>query len=236
VTEDTSAAVNQPDNLADLRPKMRLRGTVSSVELFGVLVDVGVGRDGLLHISELNEKKGKAADETFSVGQAVTVWVKQVEKKANRVTLTLQEPLAVEWHELRPGQIRSGKVVRLEKFGAFVDIGAERPGMVHVREITTGRVVHPDEVVTLGEEVEAQVIAVNRKKRQIDMSMRALEKEAVAEGEDETPPPTAMELALRAAMQGKSGMERSAQKKRKKKRGNAREELLRRTLANRRDE
>ena len=61
MTEDTSAAVNQPDNLADLRPKMRLRGTVSSVELFGVLVDVGVGRDGLLHISELNEKKGKAA-------------------------------------------------------------------------------------------------------------------------------------------------------------------------------
>ena len=148
MTEETFAATSQPNNLADLRPKMRLQGTVSRVEIFGILVDVGVGREGLVHISEFGETKGGQVNNAFQIGQGVMVWVKQVEKKANRVTLTLQEPLAVEWHELKPGQIHSGKVVRLEKFGAFIDIGAERPGLVHVREITTGRVAHPDEVVT----------------------------------------------------------------------------------------
>mgnify|MGYP001161337469 FL=1 len=236
MTEETSAVTAQPENLADLRPKMRLQGTVSSVELFGILVDIGVGLSGLVHISELGETKGGQGNDAFQIGQAVTVWVKQVEKKANRVTLTLQEPLAVEWHELKPGQIRSGKVVRLEKFGAFVDVGAERPGLVHVREITTGRVAHPDEVVTLGEEVEAQVIGVNRKKRQIDLSMRALEQQVVDEDEDEAPPATAMELALRAAMEGQPQRERLMRTKRKKKGSNTREKLLQRTLENRRDE
>ena len=124
----------------------------------------------------------------------------------------------------------------LEKFGAFIDIGAERPGLVHVREITTGRVAHPDEVVTLGDEVEAQVIGVNRRKRQIDLSMRVLEQQAVDEGENEAPAATAMELALRAAMEDQLDVEHSARKKSKKTTGNLREELLQRTLANRRDE
>ena len=236
MTEDTSAATSQSDNLAVLRPKMRLHGTVSSIELFGILVDVGVGRDALLHISELNEKGNKNAGNNFEIGQAITVWVKQVEKKAKRVTLTLREPPAVDWQELEPGQVYSGKVIRIERFGAFVDIGAELPGLVHVREITTGRVAHPDEVVTLGEEVEAQVLGVNRKKRQIDLSMRVLEQQAVDDGEDEAPPQTAMELALRAALEGQPVTDRPVRKKRKTKNSNPREQLLQRTLDNRGDE
>ena len=127
-------------------------------------------------------------------------------------------------------------MVRLEKFGAFVDIGAERPGLVHVREITIGRVGHPDEVVMLGEEVEVQVLRVNRKKRQIDLSMRVLEQQAVDEVEDDTPTATAMELALRSAMERQPETEKSARKKRKRKMGTAQEQLLKRTLDNRRDE
>ena len=233
MTEDTSTATSQPDNLAALRPKMRLHGTVSSIEIFGILVDVGVGRDALVHISELNVKGNKNFGNNFEIGQSITVWVKQVEKKAKRVTLTLQEPPAVDWQELKPGQVYSGKVIRIEKFGAFIDIGAELSGLVHVREITTGRVAHPDEVVTLDEEVEVQVIGVNRRKRQIDLSMCALEQQAVDDGEDEEPPPTAMELALRAAMEGQPVTERPARKKRKTKSGNPQEELLQRTLDNR---
>ena len=233
MTEDTSTATSQPDNLAALRPKMRLHGTVSSIEIFGILVDVGVGRDALVHISELNVKGNKNSGNNFEIGQSITVWVKQVEKKAKRVTLTLHEPPAVDWQELKPGLVYSGKVIRIEKFGAFVDIGAELSGLVHVREITTGRVAHPDEVVTLDEEVEVQVIGVNRRKRQIDLSMRALEQQAVDDGEDEEPPPTAMELALRAAMEGQPVTERPARKKRKTKSGNPQEELLQRTLDNR---
>ena len=68
-----------------------------------------------------------------------------------------------------------GKVVRLEAYGAFVDIGAERPGMVHVSELAHGYVKTPNEIVKEGDEVEAKVLDVNRKKKQIKLSMKALE-------------------------------------------------------------
>ena len=236
MTEETSASNQGIDNFAGLRPKMQLKGVVRSVEMFGLVVDVGVAHDGLVHISELNDVNDENGGREFESGQEIIAWVKQVDHEAKRLTLTLREPAAVDWHDLKPGQVYSGKVVRVEKFGIFVDIGAERPGLVHVREITMGMVRHPDEVVTLGEEVEAQVVGVKIKKRQIDLSMRALEQEAVAEIEDETPKATAMELAIRSAMANQSEPEQSKRQKRKKKSSDIQEDLLQRTLANRRDE
>ena len=67
-----------------------------------------------------------------------------------------------------------GKIVRLEKFGAFVEIGAERPGLVHISEMAHGYVKVPGDVVKEGDEVEAQVLEVNRRKKQIKLSMKAL--------------------------------------------------------------
>ena len=236
MTKETSASNQGIDNFAGLRPKMQLTGTVRSVEMFGLVVDVGVAHDGLVHVSELNDANDENGGREFESGQEIIAWVKQVDHEANRLTLTLREPAAVDWHDLKPGQVYSGKVVRVERFGIFVDIGAERPGLVHVREITMGMLRHPDEVVTLGEEVEAQVVGVKIKKRQIDLSMRALEQQAVAEIEDETPKATAMELAIRSAMANQSEPEQSKRQKRKKKSSDIQEDLLQRTLANRRDE
>ena len=236
MTEETSASNQGIDNFAGLRPKMQLTGTVRSVEMFGLVVDVGVAHDGLVHVSELNDANDENGGREFESGQEIIAWVKQVDHEANRLTLTLREPAAVDWYDLKPGQVYLGKVVRVERFGIFVDIGAERPGLVHVREITMGMLRHPDEVVTLGEEVEAQVVGVKIKKRQIDLSMRALEQQAVAEIEDETPKATAMELAIRSAMANQSEPEQSKRQKRKKKSSDIQEDLLQRTLANRRDE
>jgi ribosomal protein S1 len=87
------------------------------------------------------------------------------------------EPLALEWKEIEPDMVVKGKVVRLEPYGAFVDIGAERPGMVHVSELAHGYVKTPNEIVKEGDEVEAKVLDVNRKKKQIKLSMKALEPE-----------------------------------------------------------
>jgi len=85
--------------------------------------------------------------------------------------------LALEWKEIEPDMIVKGKVVRLEPYGAFVDIGAERPGMVHVSELAHGYIKTPGEIVKEGDEVEAKVLDVNRKKKQIKLSMKALEPE-----------------------------------------------------------
>jgi predicted RNA-binding protein with RPS1 domain len=87
------------------------------------------------------------------------------------------EPLALDWKEIEPDMVVKGKVVRLEPYGAFVDIGAERPGMVHVSELAHGYVKTPGEIVKEGDEVEAKVLDVNRKKKQIKLSLKALEPE-----------------------------------------------------------
>jgi small subunit ribosomal protein S1 len=83
------------------------------------------------------------------------------------------EPLGLEWRELKPETVVKGKVIRLETYGAFVEIGAERPGLVHISEMAHGYVKTPQEVVKEGDEVDVMVLEVDRKKKQIRLSMKA---------------------------------------------------------------
>src|SRR5512134_1287655 len=158
-----------------LEPKTKLSGKVLKTTLAGALVDVGQSIPGVLHISELSNEAVNKVDDVVKEGQSVEVWVRRVKK--DRIELTMIEPLALDWKEIEPDMVVKGKVVRLESYGAFVDIGAERPGMIHVSELTHGYVKTPSEVVKEGDEVEAKVLDVNRKKKQIKLSMKALEPE-----------------------------------------------------------
>ena len=263
---DTPAGEEAPPTtaltLADLKPKMALKGTVKRIELFGAFVDVGVGRDGLVHISQLREEPVKNVNDVLTEGQEVTVWVRRVDQEQGRIDLTMIEPPGVAWNEIQVGQVLTGTVVRLERFGAFVELGAERPGMVHVSEMSNGYVGSPDEVVKVGDEVQVRVIKVNSRKKQIDLSMKALEApvaeaSAPAGSDDDDKVPTAMELALRRAMMSTSeefpelerviadaetdraaGRKRGKQNKRDKqrqmdKRRQQQEEILSRTLSGR---
>jgi small subunit ribosomal protein S1 len=103
------------------------------------------------------------------------VWVRRVQEGPYRTDHGPAPGPRMEGN--RTGHGRKGKVVRLEPYGAFVDIGAERPGMVHVSELAHGYVKTPSEIVKEGDEVEAKVLDVNRKKKQIKLSMKALEPE-----------------------------------------------------------
>jgi predicted RNA-binding protein with RPS1 domain len=96
------------------------------------------------------------------------------------------EPLRYEWKEIQPDTVVKGKVVRVESYGAFVDFGAERPGLIHVSELTRGYVKTAAEVVKDGDEVEAKVLDVDRRKRQIRLSMKAMLPEVVEEFKPET--------------------------------------------------
>ena len=156
-----------------LAPKTKLSGKVLKTTLAGALVDVGQNIPGVIHISQLSEGSINKVEDVVKEGQTVDVWVKRVKK--DRIELTMIKPLSLEWKEIEPDMVVKGKVVRLEPYGAFVDIGAERPGMVHVSELAHGYVKTPNEVVKEGDEVEAKVLDVNRKKKQIKLSMKALE-------------------------------------------------------------
>lgn len=241
--EETTPALT----IADLKPKMEVRGKVTKIELYGAFIDIGVGTDGLLHISQLSTERVKNVNDKVSVGDEITVWVRNVDVEQKRIDLTMIQPPDVAWNEIQVGQVLTGKVVRVEKFGAFVDVGAERPGMVHVSELASGYINSPSEVVKVGDELRVKVIKANAKKKQIDLSVKALEEkhEVPKEAEEDLGDvPTAMELALRQAMQGtemgaelmtarQSRSTRKGDGKKQDKRRQQQNEIFSRTLQNR---
>jgi small subunit ribosomal protein S1 len=227
-----------PTTIHDINPKMELQGTVKKIDLYGALIDIGIGRLGLLHISQLSEGHVKNVTDVLKEGDQITVWVKDVDRKKGRINLSMIQPPDVTWSEVKENGVYTGKVVRVEKFGAFVDIGAERPGLVHVSELAKGYVGDPSEVVSVNDEIEVKVIGINRRKKQIDLSVKALEEPAaqvIEEDDANEPLPTAMELALRQAMEN-SGMEMPSSRRSSKRRGKKskrqqdREDIFARTL------
>ena len=179
---DRTIETNQEN---EIKPKTHYTGSVVKIGLAGAIVDIGTGKPALIHISQIvpesPDQPIKRVDDVFKVGQQVEVWVKRV--KDDRVELTMIKPLDLEWRDIKKGMTVKGQVVRLEKFGAFVEIGAERPGLIHISEMAHGYVRQPSDVVKEGDEIEAQVIDVNRKKKQIKLSLKALQPEPVKEEE-----------------------------------------------------
>lgn len=241
-----------------LEPKTQLSGKILKTTLAGALVDVGQSIPGVIHISQLSKDPINKVEDVIQEGQTVDVWVRRVKK--DRIELTMIEPLALEWKEIEPDMVVKGKVVRLEPYGAFVDIGAERPGMIHVSELAHGYVKTPNEIVKEGDEVEAKVLDVNRKKKQIKLSMKALEpeieefkpakkenkrekgnkrgpkQEAIevpVEQEEKEPEMTAMQIAWQEALH-KANADKSYKVKRQKSNvSQEQEELLERTMKKR---
>jgi predicted RNA-binding protein with RPS1 domain len=199
-----------PRSVDELAVGMEIVGKVKRIELYGAFVDIGVGKDGLLHISQLGKPDVRNVEDVVKAGETLTVYVMKIDKAQGRIALSVTKPLGMPWEALRIGLEVTGTVIKLEAFGAFVDFGAERPGMVHVSELANGYVKSPEDVVKVGDSVTAQIIKLDRKKKRIDLSVKALterEEKAAAKAvreeimQDEKLP-TAMELALRRAMQG----------------------------------
>jgi ribosomal protein S1 len=205
MSEETSGAA--PRSISDLTPKMRLEGTVKRTTIHGAIVDIGVERDGLVHISQLAPARVNRVEDVVQPGDKVTVWVQRVNEKNGTIALSMVEPPEVDWQELTEGQVRKGVVTRMESYGVFVDIGAERPGLLHVREMSTGYVRHPSEIIQMGEEVEVRILKYDRRRRRIDLSMLGIAPEmADLEGDEEDEPlPTSMEIALQRAREERKG-------------------------------
>jgi ribosomal protein S1 len=205
------------NDLSDVKRKMQFTGTVVKTTLAGALVDIGLEMPGVVHISQLQKDPVNRVEDVVQVGQAVEIWVRRVEPRRDRLELTMIEPLPLEWRELEKGMVVKGTITRIEKFGVFVEIGAERPGLVHISEITHEYIKDPNQEVKEGDEVEVKILEVNRRKKQIKLSMKALEDKPVFEKkpvskkkkqpkvsepeQQEEAIPTAMELALREAME-----------------------------------
>ena len=182
---------------AELRKKLEvgavLEGTVSSVRDFGAFVDLG-GLEGLVHVSELSHQRVAHAQDVVKPGQKVRVQVLRIEKEAagrsigdekghDRIALSLRALEQDPWDAARPqikeGARIQGKVVRLQAFGAFVELFPGVDGLVHVSALSNRHVQHPREVVKEGEPILVQVESVDDAQKRVSLR-RISEEEAQA--------------------------------------------------------
>lgn len=217
-----------PESVADLDVGTEVQGTVQHLGVYGAMIDVGVGRNALLHISQVGRNDFRDIQEVYNVGDEVTAYVLKVDDE-ERIALTLEKPPALPWSRIHKDGMYKGTVIRIENYGAFVDIGAERPGMVHVSELADGYVQSPEDVVSVGDEVEVRVIKLNRGKRQIDLSMKTPQEELAAAFEPSEELPSAMELAFRRA-EKQSRRDRSKGNKKNKRYRDDQDDIISRTL------
>jgi transcriptional accessory protein Tex/SPT6 len=176
-----------PGNIHTLEIGQRLIGTVKNIATFGAFVDVGIPQDGLVHISKLSKQKVEKVSDVVSQGQEVEVWVKKVDTKRGRLSLTMVKPVLRRLRDIEEGAELEGTVTRLESYGAFIDIDSDRDGLVHISQITHDYIKHPEESLKVGDTIKVKVLSVNRKKRQVDLSIKALLPEPVREEKDERP-------------------------------------------------
>jgi predicted RNA-binding protein with RPS1 domain len=161
----------------------QVTGTVKRIAEFGAFVDIGVGRDGLIHISELSVRRVGKVTDVLSEGQEVTAWIKKLDRDRNRISLTLIDPNTKTIRDLNKDDLVQGTVTRILPYGAFIDIGIGRDALLHVREMGVGYVAKPEDVVKVGDSVEARIIELSRRRGRVDLSLKGLR------AEPEPPPP-----------------------------------------------
>jgi small subunit ribosomal protein S1 len=163
--------------LEGLTKGTRRIGTVSSIVNFGAFVDLG-GVDGLIHISELSWSHVDHPSEVLAVGQELEVEILDVDLDRERVSLSLKKAQEDPWETLakeKPaGSTVGGKVTKIVPFGSFVEIAPGVEGLVHISELAWEHVEFPEEVVSVGEQVEAKIIDIDLERRRISLSLKQI--------------------------------------------------------------
>jgi small subunit ribosomal protein S1 len=164
------------ETLANLAEGQRLQGVVKRIMEYGVFVDIG-GIEGLLHISEMSWKRIKHPAEIFRLGDQIEVEVLKFDRDKNRISLGYRRSEEDPWlsaGEMYPeGTIVRGVVKKLENFGVFIELESGIHGLIPVSEMSwTRRISHPDQILRIGDEVEAVVTRMDSASRKMSMSLR----------------------------------------------------------------
>ena len=186
-TPEADETPSEPDSakkVVRLSVGQELTGKVKQVTDFGAFVDIGAGRDGLVHISELSVGRVTNAKEVVEEGQSVTVWIKRLNRERNRISLTMISPDTRTIRDLQEGEVVEGVVTRMVPYGAFINIGVGTDALLHVREMGNNYVEKPEDVVEIDEKLEVRIMTVNRRRRHIDVSIKGLREEPEAEATD----------------------------------------------------
>jgi small subunit ribosomal protein S1 len=167
--------------LSTLNPGDRVTGEVTRLTDFGAFVEILPGVEGLIHVSEMSwTKRIQRPSDVLKKGERVEAVVLKVDRAASRLSLGLKQVLGNPWDTIKDrypaGKIIEGKVTRLVKFGAFVEVEEGIEGLVHVSEFTSEkRIEHPSEVVKVGQVVRAMVLSADPETKRLKLGLKQLE-------------------------------------------------------------
>ena len=171
----------------------KITGRIRNLTSFGAFVEIEPGIDGLIHTSDLSwTKRGAAANEELKEGSEIEVVVLQIDAAERRVSLGLKQTQPDPWEEVpekyKVGSVVRGKIVNLTSFGAFTKLEEGIEGLIHISELAEQRIEKPEEIVSVGDELDLKVINLSPKDRRIGLSLKALlaeqERAAAPEGEE----------------------------------------------------
>ena len=169
-------AEKQKELFAKINVGDRMEGTVKNVTDFGAFIDLG-GVDGLLHISEMSWGRVENPKKVFQVGDKVEVMIKDIHD--TKIALSLKFPETNPWanaaEDYAGGTVITGKVARMTEFVAFVELAPGVDALLHVSQISRAHVDKPSDVLSVGQEITAQVVDLNEAEKKISLSMKALE-------------------------------------------------------------
>ncbi len=154
-------------------------GSVKNITDFGAFIDLD-GIDGLLHITDMSWARLNHPSEMVNIGDNLELVILDINKDKERVSLGLKQTQSNPWEKIEErfpvGQTVRGKVTNLMPYGAFVEIEEGVEGLIHVSELSwTKRIARPSDVLTLGQEIEAIVLGVNKEEQKISLGVRQLE-------------------------------------------------------------
>ena len=180
-------AEKQKELMERIQSGDKVEGTVKNVTDFGAFIDLG-GADGLLHISEMSWGRVENPKKVFSVGDKVTVLIKEI--NGDKIALSLKFEEENPWlnasEKYAVGNVVTGKVARMTDFGAFVELEPGVDALLHVSQISKEHVEKPADVLSVGQEIEAKVVDFNGEDKKISLSMKALEAPAQEEAAETT--------------------------------------------------
>jgi small subunit ribosomal protein S1 len=162
--------------LAEIAPGQVRRGVVKNIADFGAFVDLG-GIDGLLHITDMSWGRIQHPSDMVHIDQELEVYIINVDKEKERIAVGLKQKQPSPWvgveQKYPVGSRHLGEVVNIMTYGAFVKLEPGIEGLVHISEMSwTKRINHPNEMVSIGDKIEVQVLNINKEKQEISLGMK----------------------------------------------------------------
>lgn len=152
-------------------------GKVKSLTSYGAFVDLG-GVDGMVHISELSWKRIKNPSEVVAVGDVIEVFVKSFDAEKKKVSLGYKKaednPWAIFLRDYKVDDVVNVKIVSMTTYGAFANIIDGIDGLIHISQIANSRIAKPQDVLEVGQQVDAKITQIDEDKKRISLSIRAL--------------------------------------------------------------